>query len=527
MPLNTLTEEEQLEYVRALIRGNAESPNLSAYSDWDIEARILAKLFAGNQDQAVYILRQFDPATCDNNFLDALGEARGLYRYEAATYSGLAVFGGVDTTVIPSGTSFQTPDGRIFTSTAEVTCVIPGWTGLTMGEYSQRKRLTVSPSYAGMGVLDTMVIGVSNDDIHVIKSFISGAPVIELYRPMDRDAVVGGAYNAISACVVPLVAAELGSAYALQPWDSISLVTPITDIEDDGVVLEMTGGGDDESFDEYRARLVAFDRARPGSGNKGAYLQWAMSTPSIRVGKAFVFPNVLAPGIITVICFGVAGSRELSSGDVETIRAHIEQLAPASDQLDVRTGDFTDTTDVAAVVSCGKGFEPDWGPTKDDPTIPVSFAIASATTTTVTLSTSSGDVIEDGDRILLTTALGTRYSTVQRTVTGVAGSVITFTPATEIAAAGSIYPGGPLAESIVAAIESAFDQLGPGVGTDSLIREPEPSVESPDQMTLAQLNAVIVGVRGVSNVALTLPAADAAPAPLVNLALGQLTLAMV
>lgn len=528
MPLNTLTEAEMIEYIRALIRGNATDPNLSKYSDWDIQARLMAKLFAGNQEQAAYILRQFSPVTCDDGFLDDLGDGRGVYRYEAEFYDGGVVFGGTAGTLIPSGTSFTTPDGRVFVSTEDVTCSLPAWSGLTMGEYSQRQRLTVSPSPSAMAIGDTCVPGSGHDDIHVIKGLVTGAPVVDFYRPINRDAVVGEAFNPISAAVVSVQALEVGSVYSLEAWDNISLTTPIANIESDGVVLDMTGGGDDESHDEYRARLIAFDRARPGSGNKGAYLHWALGTPGVRVGKAFVFPNVISPGVVTIVCFGVAGSRGLSDGDVERIRLHVESLAPSTDVLDIRSGDFTTKTTVAAVVSCGKNYEPDWGPTKDNPTAPATYAISSSTTTTVTLSTTPAvDAIEDADRILMTTLLGTRYSTVQRNVTSVVGAVVTFEPAVEIAPAGSIYSGGPVAEPLIAAIEKAFDDLGPGVGDDSLIREPEPSVESPDNMTLAQLYATFISVDGVSNVALALPSADAEPAPLASLAIGQLTLALV
>lgn len=530
MPLETFTDDEMREYIRALIRENATDPDLSRLSDWDIEARILTKLFMGNQAQALSIAKQQDPRTCDDSSLVDLATARGLTVYEAATYTGRAVFGGTVGGTIPANTRFVTPDGREFYSTDEANIAVSAWTGKTVGEYSTRTRIAVSPNTSGMAVGDIFVPGPGNQ-LHVIKSIITGSPLVELYRRQEEDRAVADGVAAVAGCVVLLRAAAAGNDYQLQPWDKLSLAESISDVEDDGVVIEMSGGGDAETPDELRARIIAFDEARPGSGNDASFIYWARKTPGIRVGKAFVFPNVIAPGVTSIVALGVSGSRKLSNENLAAITRYITEQASVSEVLDVRTADFSTDVDVRIVADVGAGYEPDWGPTLDTLTTPSSFEIdpVGITSTFLPLTTSAVGVIEVGDRVLVPTEIGGRWATAQRIVSAVVAGGITLADPLEVApAAGELVrSGGPAAVPLINAIRTMFDELGPSVGTERYVRFSTPSQSSPSRVNVAAILATAMGVAGVENAAVGTPLSDQTPIALGIFAVGKITVSMI
>lgn len=102
---------------------------------------------------------------------------------------------------------------------------------------------------------------------------------------------------------------------SLQPIDYVNGLATATL----GAVL--TPGTDDETDDAYRARLYAHIRTPPTSGNRSAYLTWALEVAG--VGDAYVVPAWNGPNTVKVSLLGT-DKLPASSFVVAAVKAYID-----------------------------------------------------------------------------------------------------------------------------------------------------------------------------------------------------------
>jgi uncharacterized phage protein gp47/JayE len=511
MALSTLELNEVVDLVRAEIRRLYPEANLADFTDWSLDAEILARLFLGNQEQALYALRSRWARTCPDDQLDNLAASYGTRRQAAAKFAGSAIALSNEAGAaasIPAGLVARAEDGTEFVTTGPGTTAVDAFApSITVAAGSSRDRLVLAPGISQLSQGE--VIRLSADfggafSWHAVRDLLSQTSAIDVWPPLRIDLSVGAAVDASWGCVVPIEAVEPGIEGLRGPWTRLEWdpATKPADLDTHAIVCLLSGGGNLESNDELRARLIALEAGAQGVGTAMDYVRWAMGTPDVRVAKAFAFPNFVLQGVITVVCLGVARARELGPDALERIEAHVAGQMPAvGASLDVRTASYATEVAITATVSPRVGAEPDW--TRG--TNPSRFEIdATGTDTTrINFTEDPSSTIEVGDRVLVPTEVGGRKKTVQRVVTVVDGTGITIGEAVEAIPVGGdyVYAGGPIAQQVLDAIESLVDEMGPGVyvGDVEFVRVPGPSTSSPGSIRNGRALGAVIAVPGVES----------------------------
>lgn len=515
MPLETLTLAEVVDLVKAEIRRLYPDANVADFTDWALEAEILARVFLGNQQQALHALRSRFARTCPDSELDNLAVAYGTRRQPATKHAGFVIALSTDAGVaedIPAGTVLRAADGTEYVTTAAATTARTTFSpALTAAEGTTRERLVIAPGVSQLSEGEVFYAPGDfggDDSWHAVRDLLTETSAIDVWPPLRVTLSVGTAIVAVWGCVVPIEAVEVGATSLRGPWTQLTW-DPDTlppDLDPTAIVCLLSGGGDLESNDDLRARLVALEAGAQGVGTVADYVRWAMNTPDLRVARAFSFPNLVTQGVITVVCQGVSGARELGPDAIDAIEAYVETQMPAvGASLDVRGASYATELDITLLITPRVGAEPDWTTGAN----PSRFEIdAASTTTRVTVTADPTSTIDVGDRVLIPTEVGGRKKTVQRVVTATSATYLDLDEAVEAApvAGDFVYAGGPIAQDVLDAIEALLDDLGPGVFTSGVefVRFPGSSVSAPGSLRNGRVVAVCMAVEGVEDAAATL-----------------------
>jgi len=305
--------------------------------------------------------------------------------------------------------------------------------------------------------------------------------------------------------------------------DTLTLVTPISGIDDEAVVhADLDGARNEETDDELRERLLDWLQYPPGGGNWGHYLNFAQGVGGC--AKAYVYPLYRGLGTVDVVCLGTGVTDDEPTGsrfdaDENLVWDELdEEVRPATADLDVRpslggTGVSDPTAQAETIdidIDPAAGYEPDqttsW------------TAITPCPTSTSLEVTAAPAGLSKGDRLLINIQNGTVWVpmvvTVVSTTTGPPNHLIEIEetlPALVIdVAANGVQPAGPGTEGQVEAILSLFDGLTPG-DTSPATRRPVPSPAEPTDLLLADIFDTVQSLASVLNMTITFPAADTTP----------------
>src|SRR5215831_10507371 len=80
---------------------------------------------------------------------------------------------------------------------------------------------------------------------------------------------------------VPARALTAGSIGNADSGTSVDFISPISGIDAQATVVEMTGGADTETDDQLRARVLFRIRNPPMGGSAADYIEWALSVPGV------------------------------------------------------------------------------------------------------------------------------------------------------------------------------------------------------------------------------------------------------
>ncbi|MCI9576971.1 MAG: baseplate J/gp47 family protein [Clostridiales bacterium] len=150
---------------------------------------------------------------------------------------------------------------------------------------------------------------------------------------------------------VPAVSQNAGSEYNVPANTLVTLVTPVSGVQQVTNPAAAEGGADEETDESLFSRLDQYRKNRATSGNIADYLAWAMETPG--VGAARVFPIWNGPGTVKVILVG-DDKKPVDAAIVQSCLEHIETVRPIGAQVTVESaGAFT--VDVAASVQLAEG----------------------------------------------------------------------------------------------------------------------------------------------------------------------------
>jgi uncharacterized phage protein gp47/JayE len=106
------------------------------------------------------------------------------------------------------------------------------------------------------------------------------------------DITMGSAPTNVAARA--LTAGSIGNA---DSGTSVDFISPISGIDAQATVVEMTGGADTETDDQLRARVLFRIRNPPMGGSAADYIEWALSVPGVT--RAWAAPE-MGPGTMTV-----------------------------------------------------------------------------------------------------------------------------------------------------------------------------------------------------------------------------------
>ncbi|MEM4988839.1 baseplate J/gp47 family protein [Collimonas sp. H4R21] len=99
---------------------------------------------------------------------------------------------------------------------------------------------------------------------------------------------------------VEVEAMVAGSDGNLPAGAKLSMVSPVLDVEDDGVVNApgISGGSQQETIEEYRQRVMRSYQRVPHGGNAGDYVDWALEVPGVT--RAWCVRAYMGPGTVGV-----------------------------------------------------------------------------------------------------------------------------------------------------------------------------------------------------------------------------------
>lgn len=496
MAFESPTLEERIEQEKAAIRALIPGADTSDGSDYDINARVHSMALRGTDANIAYQVRQSLPTTVEGDSLLEQCRVRGIEPLPAAASSGrVLVTSTSNGDVLPSGSTLTHASGIEYTTDATGTTSTPLISGKTVGEGFTAFRLPVLGTVAGLAYgMPIKVGGVPN----VIRDVLTSIDAIEVFWPVDLNAItVGAAITAQCGVVVPVTATTPGANGNQASTDILTIGSPVGDIDAEAEILDLAGGGDDETEAQLRGRLLDWMADRPGAGNLADYRDWVRTTPGLRLDDAFIYPGKSGLGTIGCIPFGVSGARQIAETQVALVEAQLTAEAPYADAWDVSLFTFGGhDVDLVVNVKPGTGYEQDW---PDDS----SFSTHPTTPCTTTKIYFAGSImgLEVGDRLIVRVPLGGIYYPYQVAVTELvpmSGYVSIDPPLPGIPdVAFPIKSGGPLFEPVYAAVQALFDDLGPGDTSPTPSRYPAPSIVHPDVLPKAACTEAVMSVAGV------------------------------
>ena len=127
-----------------------------------------------------------------------------------------------------------------------------------------------------------------------------------------------------------LVAQVSGEAGNVEIGDTLSLLSPIANVESDALAtVIIIDAEDQETLEAWRARLITRLRLPPLGGSANDYVQWALEVPGVT--RAWVLPLYLGPGTVGVSFVEDAENPIIPSpAKVAEVAAYIEDLKPVT-----------------------------------------------------------------------------------------------------------------------------------------------------------------------------------------------------
>ena len=135
------------------------------------------------------------------------------------------------------------------------------------------------------------------------------------------DGTISGGSVAVAASAV-----EAGAdANTESPSPSVDLVEPIAGVTGAVISTDFGGGEDEESDEDYRARILQRIQNPPAGGTATDFERWAKEVSG--VDNAWTYPTTPGPGQVTVIFTG--------SATISAVETYISERMPVTSDLTV------------------------------------------------------------------------------------------------------------------------------------------------------------------------------------------------
>lgn len=535
MPYDQKTYTELVELEKTSIRNRIPEADTSDGSDYDVEARVHATVVHGNQAQGAYLAKQVLPATAEQEYLEEHADRVGVPRLDAAAAAGkvaLVLDSGSSGTQA-SGSTLQSANGIAYETTEVGTIALPAWSGKTVSGGATVSRIGVLPNVNDMQAGERIEITIDGVPYQrTIKRVLISIQAIEIYGVFPAAPAATASIDPVYSATVTVEASEAGASGNRDANDAGTLDSPSGTISATCYFLEMTGGADEQSLDDFRRNVVTAHAYRAGSGNLEDWRRWALES-GVGMAEAFVYPNLRGLGAMTILPFGVADARRIGDERFAEILSSVRAQMGAFDDVDIAPlSAMGDDEHVELTVEPGVGYEPDWN---SDADVFLRSSAPVSTVSTLQLNSEADlDLFQVGDRVVVPILVNDQYTTEERTIASIvnAGSTdyqlrlstdLSSVPADDYAFGVRIWPGGPLYGEIRTALEELFDSLGPG-DTVPPSRWPRVSDAYPARLTTANISCAGLGVDGVVDLNVISPAVNKVPLPLYYFRLGKLVI---
>lgn len=514
-----LVEIEKDEYRSRIRDADGNGPDLSAGSDYDIEARVHAVAVFGNQAHAKYLSKQVLPDSAENAFLDRHASLRGVEKQPAAAAAGrihIGLDGGSPPLVQASGSVVTSLAGREYTLDEAATVALPSWSGKTVRSGMTLSRVQVLPDVSGMERGHRISISsVERTIVRVLTSIQS----IEVDPPFEQTYANGTGITAVASAFAKATASVSGEDTNQDPGTTGTLSSPTSGLSSSVEFIEMTGGRDEESRDELRGDVLSVMAVRPASGNREQWRRWTIEVPGVGVVEAFVYPNLRGLGTLTVLPFGPVGSRQVGAERHQEILDYLQDQHGFDDDVELLQFSWVGLPQSYEItVKPGTGYEPD----ADLGLTPLTLhgSTSSSTTRLQMLNAADLDYWQVGDRIVVPITSGGLPTAEERFIqdinnAGAGDYRIDLVTALSAAPAVSenIYSGGPLYSEIVDALSDYHETLGPG-DTTPPSRWPASVDTFQGDIIHAEAEKVVQSITGVRDHSITSPSANVVTPPL-------------
>jgi len=171
----------------------------------------------------------------------------------------------------------------------------------------------------------------------VTMTTVTGTVEVPQYKQMSGPQ--GVFYQTMEAATVGTTATEVpvealtgGTDGNLEAGDQLTILAPIPNLNGTATVVELTGGTDEETDDELRARVLFRIQQPPMGGDADDYIEWATDVPGVT--RAWCAPLEMGVGTLT-IRFMMDDLRASSGGfpnatDITTVTTYIDSKRPVA-----------------------------------------------------------------------------------------------------------------------------------------------------------------------------------------------------
>lgn len=520
MSFSVRSLDELHELALAHYRGRVPGASLAAGSDIWLRTRAVAAVAFIQQQQALDAVRNILPSTADANFLpeharDRMGDSRAILP-AAKAIGKIAVVGASAPLTIPSGATLTHANGASYRVTTGGVTIDPAIGTKKVGVGSTLERVIVTPNATSI-LADRLVYIGTSDVVRAVKDVLPEVGTtfaIDFYASLLAPPVAGDDVVGVIGCVLHVEAVVAGKSGNLAPGDVLTLDSPIAGVTSTVTVLEMTGGGDLESTEEQRRRVLAYMQERPGSGNRSDYRSWVRETPGVRIEDCCVFVGWRGVGTIDLVPIGVAGARQTGTVTNGVVTDYLASVASELDDVMVRQLLDDSAVAVTLLLTTGTETRADWTGF---------YTVTTGSTTTSVHLTAAPVNVPIGARVLVYVADGVTPGLYQRVVIGKgATSLLLDAPLPDPPTTGSkVDPGGPITQAAIDAVLSLFDSLGPG-DPASAQRFPESEEAWPWVLRPEHISGDVLSVTGVEGCIVVVPETTTTPSQFARVRLGVL-----
>jgi uncharacterized phage protein gp47/JayE len=165
-----------------------------------------------------------------------------------------------------------------------------------------------------------------------INGIILAAGTLATYGDTDFQVSADTMLGSGPTTVVPIEALDPGAIGNVDSGETLALVTPISGVDSDLTVIELTGGTDTETDEQLRMRILQRIQKPPMGGSDEDYVTWALAVNGVT--RAWCYPLEQGAGSVSVrfMCDDLrADNHGIPNGDdVKRVADYLDTQRPVA-----------------------------------------------------------------------------------------------------------------------------------------------------------------------------------------------------